>query len=447
MARIDQTPFQIEIVDVAHDGRGVARRPDGQANAGKTVFVAGALPGETVIAQQTARQRSFDEAKTLQVLVASPDRVEPRCPHFGTCGGCALQHLAEDRQIHVKQRVLLENLERIGKVSADLLLPPLADAAWGYRRKGRFSVRRVEKKDKTLVGFREQDPRFVADLSICHTVIPQIGFKVDALAALVDGLDGRREIPQIEFIAGDDTVALVFRHLQPLSERDRIALVAFAQAQGFAIFLQPGGIDSVHPLWPENPKLAFRLPQWDVELQFRPLDFIQVNAGLNQKMIARTLELLDVQPGERVLDLFCGLGNFTLPLARVAHAVVGVEGDAGLIRRARENASHNNLGNVEFHAADLAQDLRGHTWMRHEPGFDRLLLDPPRSGADVVLKQLPLKGLKRIVYVSCHPASLARDAGYLVNERGWKLRAAGVMDMFPHTAHVESIAMFEAGRG
>ena len=447
MARIDQTPFQIEIVDVAHDGRGVARRPDGQANAGKTVFVAGALPGETVIAQQTARQRSFDEAKTLQVLVASPDRVEPRCPHFGTCGGCALQHLAEDRQIHVKQRVLLENLERIGKVSADLVLPPLADAAWGYRRKGRFSVRRVEKKDKTLVGFREQDPRFVADLSICHTVIPQIGFKVDALAALVDGLDGRREIPQIEFIAGDDTVALVFRHLQPLSERDRIALVAFAQAQGFAIFLQPGGIDSVHPLWPENPKLAFRLPQWDVELQFRPLDFIQVNAGLNQKMIARTLELLDVQPGERVLDLFCGLGNFTLPLARVAHAVVGVEGDAGLIRRARENASHNNLGNVEFHAADLAQDLRGHTWMRHEPGFDRLLLDPPRSGADVVLKQLPLKGLKRIVYVSCHPASLARDAGYLVNERGWKLRAAGVMDMFPHTAHVESIAMFEAGRG
>ncbi|MFS8064479.1 MAG: 23S rRNA (uracil(1939)-C(5))-methyltransferase RlmD, partial [Luteimonas sp.] len=429
VARIDQTPFQIDIVDVAHDGRGVARRSEGQANAGKTLFVSGALPGERVIAQQTARQRSFDEAKTLQVLQASLDRVAPRCPHFGTCGGCALQHLAEDRQIHVKQRVLLENLERIGKVTPESVLPPLTDAAWGYRRKGRFSVRRVEKKDKTLVGFREQDPRFVADLSVCHTVIPQIGFKVDALAALVDAMDGRREIPQIEFIAGDDAIALVFRHLQPLSERDRIALVAFAQAHGFAIFLQPGGIDSVHPLWPENPKLAFRLPQWDVELQFRPLDFIQVNAGLNQKMIARTLELLDVQPDERVLDLFCGLGNFTLPLARVARAVVGVEGDAGLMRRARENAAHNTLGNVEFHAADLAQDLRGHTWMRE--GFDRLLLDPPRSGADAALKQLPLKGLKRIVYVSCHPASLARDAGYLVNERGWKLRAAGVMDMFP----------------
>jgi len=267
------------------------------------------------------------------------------------------------------------------------------------------------------------------------------------LAALVDSMEGRREIPQIEFIAGDPApgysgIALVFRHLQPLSERDRIALVAFAQAHDFAIFLQPGGIDSVHPLWPENPKLAFRLPQWDVELQFRPLDFIQVNAGLNQKMIARTLELLDVQSDDRVLDLFCGLGNFTLPLARVARSVVGVEGDAGLIRRARENAAHNDLDNVQFHAADLAEDLRGHTWMRE--GFDRLLLDPPRSGADAVLKQLPLKGLKRIVYVSCHPASLARDAGYLVNERGWKLRAAGVMDMFPHTAHVESIAMFES---
>ena len=440
MARIDQTPFQIEIIDLVHDGRGVARRPEGQANAGKTVFVSGALPGETVMAQQTARQRSFDEAKTLEVLHASPDRVDPRCPHFGTCGGCALQHLAEDKQIHTKQRALLENLERIGKVTPESVLPPLTDAAWGYRRKGRFSVRRVEKKNKTLVGFREQDPRFVADLSICHTVIPQIGFKIDALAVLVDGMDARREIPQIEFIAGDDTIALVFRHLVPLSERDRDVLTAFAQAHDFAILLQPGGIDSVHPLWPEAPKLAFRLPQWDLELQFRPLDFIQVNAGLNQKMIASALALLDPRSDERVLDLFCGLGNFTLPLARGAREVVGVEGDAGLIKRARENAAHNNLGNVAFHAADLAQDLRGHSWMRD--GFDRLLLDPPRSGADAVLKQLPLKGLKRIVYVSCHPASLARDAGYLVNERGWKLGAAGVMDMFPHTAHVESIAMF-----
>ena len=441
MARIDQTPFALDIVSLGHDGRGIARRPDGDANTGKTVFVSGALPGERVMAKQTAKSRHFDEAATVEVLSASEDRVEPRCPHFGVCGGCVLQHLAEDKQILSKQQVLIDNLQRIGHVQPGTLLPPLTDAAWGYRRKGRLSVRRVEKKDKTLVGFREADPRFVADLSVCYTVILQIGEKLGAISALVDAMDGRRDIPQIEFIAGDATVALVFRHLQPLSERDREALTAFAQAQDFAIFLQPGGIDSVHALWPETVPLSFALPQWNIELNFRPLDFIQVNAGLNQKMIAKTLELLAVQPDDRVLDLFCGLGNFTLPLARVAREVVGVEGEAGLVVRARENAAHNALENVQFHAADLAQDLSGHAWMR--AGFDRLLLDPPRSGADVLLKQLPLKGLKRIVYVSCHPASLARDAGYLVNERGWKLKAAGVMDMFPHTAHVESIAVFE----
>ena len=445
MARIDQTPFELDIADLSHDGRGVARRPDGGAHAfaRQTTGNEDRLPRVRV--QQTGRQRSFDEARTLEVLTASPDRVEPRCPHFGTCGGCALQHLDEAKQIHAKQRVLVENLERIGHVAAKTILPPLGDAAWGYRRKGRFSVRRVEKKDKTLVGFREQDPRFVADLSVCHTVIPQIGFKVEALGALVDAMDGRRDIPQIEFIAGDASddfsgIVLVFRHLQPLSLRDRDALLAFGQQHGFAIYLQPGGIDSVHPLWPADPKLAFRLAPWDVELKFRPLDFIQVNAGLNEKMIARAIELLDPQPADRVLDLFCGLGNFTLPLARRVREVVGVEGDSGLVQRARDNAAHNGLANAQFHAADLAQDLRGQPWRRE--GFDRLLLDPPRSGADVVLKQLPLKGLQRIVYVSCHPGSLARDAGYLVNERGWKLEAAGVMDMFPHTAHVESIALF-----
>jgi 23S rRNA (uracil1939-C5)-methyltransferase len=446
LARLDQTPFEAEILDLSHDGRGVARRPAGHAHAGKTVFVSGALPGERVMARQTARSRAFDEARTLEVLQASPDRVVPRCPHFGTCGGCVLQHLAEDRQIEAKQRVLLENFERIGHVTPQRVLEPLVDASWGYRRKGRFSVRRVEKKDSTLVGFREQDPRFVADLSECHTAIPAVGSRIGVLSALVDGLDARRDIPQIEFIAGDateqfDGVALVFRHLQPLSERDLGALSAFGQAHRMAIFLQPGGVESVHPLWPAAPELSFRVEPWDITFGFRPLDFIQVNAGLNVKMIARALELLDVQPDERVLDLFCGLGNFTLPLARVAREAVGVEGDAGLVARARANAKRNGLDNVQFHAADLAQDLRGQPWMR--AGFQKLLLDPARAGADAVLRQMPLKGLARIVYVSCHPGSLARDAGYLVNERGWKLRAAGVMDMFPHTAHVESIAVFE----
>ncbi|MFL6593786.1 MAG: 23S rRNA (uracil(1939)-C(5))-methyltransferase RlmD [Luteimonas sp.] len=446
MARIDQTPFQIQITSLTHDGRGVGRRAEGSPNAGKTVFVSGALPGETVMAQQTGRQRSFDEARALEVLEASAHRVAPRCAHFGTCGGCALQHLEQAQQIHAKQRVLVENLERIGHVAPEAVLPPLTDAAWGYRRKGRFSVRRVDKKDKTLVGFREQDPRFVADLSECHTVIPAIGERIGALSALIDGLDARRDIPQVEFITGDPTpdhdgVALVFRHLAPLGDRDLEALAEFARTCRFAVFLQPGGVESVRPLWPEDPQMSFRLPAWDIELKFRPLDFIQVNAGLNQKMIADALRLLDAQSGDRVLDLFCGLGNFTLPLARSVREVVGVEGDAGLVQRARENAALNGLDNAHFHSADLAQDLRAQPWMRE--GFDRLLLDPPRSGADMVLRQLPLKGLRRIVYVSCHPASLARDAGYLVNERGWSLRAAGVMDMFPHTAHVESIAMFE----
>ena len=426
--------FEVAIDDLSHDGRGVGRRE------GKAVFVAGALPGETVRVRQTGRNRNFDEAATLEVLVASPDRVVPRCPHFGTCSGCVLQHLDVPRQIEAKARVLRENLARIGHVEPARELPPLADAAWGYRRKGRFSVRFVEKKDRVLVGFRETDPRFVADLRECHTVIPALGERVAALAALVASLDARKAIAQVEFIAGDTAVALVLRNLEPLGEADRARLRAFAGETGFVLYLQPGGVDSVTPL-DADAVLEFALPAYDLRLAFRPLDFIQVNAGLNQKMVAQALDLLDPQPADRVLDLFCGLGNFTLPLARVAGRVVGVEGDAGLVARARENAARNGLDNVEFHAADLARDLSGAPWMR--AGFDKLLIDPPRAGAAEVLAQLPLAGIRRIVYVSCHPGSLARDAGFLVRERGYRLAAAGAMDMFPHTAHVESIALFE----
>ncbi len=437
-SRIDRTPYQTDILDLSHDGRGVARR---EGEGGKVTFITGALAGETVLAEQTARSRHFDEGRTVEVLQPSPHRVSPRCPHFGTCAGCVLQHLDEDQQIVAKQRVLMDNLERIGHVSPGTVLPALVGDSWGYRRKGRFSVRRVEKKDKTLVGFREQDPRFVADLSQCLTVIPEIGQKVSALSAFVESLDGKRDIPQIEFIAGDAAIALTVRHLQPLSDADRAAWTDFGQQHGFAIYLQPGGLDTVHPLDGQGVPLSFKLTPWDVELAFRPLDFIQVNAKLNEKMIARALELLDAGPDERVLDLFCGLGNFTLPLARGVREVVGVEGDAGLVARARENAVRNNLPNASFHAADLTQDQRQASWMRE--GFDKLLLDPPRSGAIDVLQQLPLKQFKRIVYVSCHPGSLARDAGYLVNEQGFTLVSAGAMDMFPHTAHVESIAVFE----
>lgn len=441
MARIDKTPFEAEILELGADGRGIARRPEGHPNAGKLVHIAGALAGERVLARQTRRARRFDEAEVVEVLLAAPERVEPRCPHFGTCGACSLQHMAGDRQIANKAAMLAADFAQIGQVRPEQALAPLTASPWGYRRKGRLSVRRVEKKDRTLVGFRERDARFVAELHECHTVVPRLGERIAALAALVDGMDARGAIPQIEFAAGDDALALVFRHLEPLGERDRAALVAFAREHDLAVYLQPGGLDTVAPLWPEHPRLSFRLAPWDIELEFEPLDFIQVNGALNESMIAHALELLDVQPGERVLDLFCGLGNFSLPLGRVAAEVVGVEGDAGLVARARANAARNGVANVHFHMADLSTDLRDQPWM--DAGFDRLLLDPARAGALDVLQQLPLEGLKRIVYVSCHPGSLARDAGYLVNERGWRLRAAGVMDMFPHTAHVESIAVFD----
>ncbi len=446
-SRFDRTPFEAHIDGLSHDGRGVARRD------GKAVFVRGALSGERVIAQPMARHRNFDEASTLDVLQASPDRVDPRCAHFGECSGCVLQHMQASKQIEAKQDVLLDNLERIGHVTPKHVLPPLTDVPWGYRRKGRLSVKYVPKKERTLVGFRTEDPRFVADVQRCETVVPSIGMKIGAIGAMIDTLEGRRDIAQIEFIVGDrsvvdgeahdggEQVALVFRNLQPLSDNDQEILVAFAKANDFAVLLQPGGIESVMPLWPESLALEFALPEYDVTLAFKPLDFIQVNAGMNAKMIARTLELLDPKPDQRILDLFCGLGNFTLPIARKVAEVVGVEGEAGLVARARTNAESNGIANARFYTADLASALVYEPWINEH--YDALLLDPPRSGAEALLPQLPLKKIDRIVYVSCHPGSLARDAGFLVRERGYKLRSAGVMDMFPHTAHVESIALFE----
>jgi 23S rRNA (uracil1939-C5)-methyltransferase len=431
--------LETDITDLGHDGRGVARVE------GKAVFVSGGLAGERARIRITRRHRSFDEATVTELLRRSPDRVEPLCAHYAQCAGCSLQHMAPAAQIAAKQRVLADNFERIGKVAPQAWLPALADAPWGYRRKGRLSVRQVAKKGRVLVGFREDDnPRFVADVRRCEVLHPALGPHIEAIGDLLGTLDAAADIPQIEFAAGDDSVALVFRHLQPLSDRDRDALAGFGHTHGFAIYLQPGGTSSVHPLWPEQPRLAFRIPDSDVELEFEPLDFVQVNAGMNRRMIALALELLDPQPHERVLDLFCGLGNFTLPLARRAGEAVGIEGDAGLLRRAGENAARNGIGNARFHVANLFEDQRGAPWAR--TAWDKVLLDPPRAGADKVLEYLPGTATRRIVYVSCHPASLARDAGILVRQHGFRLALAGVMDMFPHTAHVESIALFERDR-
>ena len=438
---VSATPFEAVITDLSHDGRGVTRVD------GKAVFVSGALLDEHVVLRLRKRHRHFDEAEVVELITRSPHRVEPRCRHFGECSGCSMQHLDVESQIATKQRVLTENFERIGKVTPQVWLPPLTDQSWGYRRKGRLSVRNVVKKGRVLVGFREEaNSAFVADIQQCEVMHPALGPKIGLLADLLNGMDAASDIPQIEFAAGDDTMALVFRHMQSLSESDLAKLAAFGQQHDLAIYLQPGGNNSVHPLWPENPRLAFRIPSGDqaiddAELEFQPLDFVQVNAGMNVRMMARTMELLDPQPTDRVLDLFCGLGNFTLPIARRVAEVVGVEGEHGLVERAAQNAARNGIDNARFQVANLFEDQRSADWARQP--WDKMLLDPPRAGADKVLEYLPHKQTRRIVYVSCHPASLARDAGILVNQHGFTLRSAGVMDMFPHTSHVESIALFE----
>ena len=436
------TEIETTITDVSHDGKGVTRID------GKAVFVAGALRHERVRIRIRKRHRHYDEADLVSLIEPSPDRVEPRCRHIDACGGCSLQHMAVSAQITAKQQALADNFERIGKVSPIAWLTPLTAEPWGYRRKGRLSVRHVAKKGRVLVGFRDaQNPRFVADIQQCEVAHPALGPKIGLLAELIGKMDAAADIAQIEFAAGDDTVALVFRHLKPLSEGDRQALISFGQQHGLAIYLQPGGNDSVHPLWPDAPRLHFALdagvPDMPlVQLDFEPLDFVQINARMNQKMLTQALALLDPQPTDRVLDLFCGLGNFTLPIARRVAEVAGVEGERALIDRAAANAARNGIDNARFHVVNLFDDQRRAEWARAP--WDKLLLDPPRAGADKLLEYLPTAATQRIVYVSCHPASLARDAGILAG-KGFTLTQAGVMDMFAHTAHVESIALFERG--
>ncbi|MGE0080010.1 MAG: 23S rRNA (uracil(1939)-C(5))-methyltransferase RlmD [Thiohalomonadaceae bacterium] len=436
--RLSAEPVRVTVETLAHDGRGVARVNE------KTVFIDGALPGEEVLFRYVATHRNYDEGAVAEVLSPSPDRVQPRCPHYGVCGGCSFQHLAPEQQIVAKQKVLMDDLRHIGKVTLGEVLPPLTGPHWGYRRKARLGVRFVMKKDKLLVGFREKHSNFLADLSRCETLHPSVGGRLAELGELVRSLEAYDHIPQIEVAVDDEQTALVFRHMVPLTEADRERLRAYAQAQDLRIFLQPGGTETIAPLWPEHIQLGYSLPAFDVSFRFEPSDFTQVNTDINRAMVERALDLLDLKPEERVLDLFCGLGNFTLPIARRAASVVGVEGSADLVKRARENAERNGIGNATFHAADLAADLSHASWW--QGGFDKVLLDPPRSGAQETLAHLAKLKVGRIVYVSCNPATLARDAGVLVNEHGYVLEKAGVMDMFPHTAHVESIALFTRKR-
>lgn len=401
------------------------------------VFVEGALPGERVAARRISGKRKFDVARATQILEASPGRREPRCPHFGVCGGCATQHADERTQMAAKQRWLEDNLERIGKVRPEALLPIVYGPEWGYRRRARLSVRHVASRGGAMVGFRERRSTHVADMRECHVLPPHVSALIPELRSLVNGLSVRERLPQIELAVGDNATALVFRHLEPLSDADQRLLRKFAEERLVHVWLQPGGPDSAQPLHPATSELYYELPEFGVRIGFRPTDFTQVNHAANRALVARAVRLLDPQPGERVADLFCGLGNFSLPLAAKGGRVIGFEGNSELVRRAQANAAANGLA-AQFEAMDLSRPN-----LEPYAPFDKILLDPPREGAVEIVKALPAQWPRRMVYVSCDPATLARDAGILVHTKGWHLAAAGVVNMFPHTAHVESIAWFE----
>ncbi|HYL23304.1 MAG TPA: 23S rRNA (uracil(1939)-C(5))-methyltransferase RlmD [Burkholderiales bacterium] len=421
----------LEIEGLDAEGRGVAREPDG-----KVVFVEGALPGERAAVQITTGGRRFDLGRANRLLNQSSGRRTPRCPHFGVCGGCATQHADLATQMAAKQDWLLQNLARIGKLQPERLLPMISGEEWGYRHRARLSVRRVEKKG-VMVGFRERRSTYVTDMHQCPVLPPRMSALIDPLRALIERLSVHSRLPQVEIAAGDNAAALVLRHLLAFTEDDHAHLRAFARQHDVHLWLQPGGPESAAPFEPPQSDLYYDLPDFGVRLRFRPTDFTQVNHAVNRLLVAKAIELLDPQPGERIADLFCGLGNFSLPMARRGAQVIGFEGSAELVARARSNAAANALvaqfEQMDLFAPNLASFGR----------FDKLLIDPPRQGAIEIVKALDAPFPRRIVYVSCDPATLARDAGVLGHTKGYRLTATGVVNMFPHTAHVEGLALFE----
>jgi 23S rRNA (uracil1939-C5)-methyltransferase len=426
---------EADIVDLAHDGRGVARV------AGKAVFIEGALPAERVRFRVFKSRRHMDEAGLVDVVSASPDRAIPRCAHFGVCGGCALQHLEPQAQLQAKQRQLLENLQRIGDVSPERVLEPMRGPHWAYRRRARLGVKYVHKKGRVLSGFRERDKPYVADIRRCEILPPALATLPEELAALVETLAIREHIPQVEIAVGDAETALVFRVMQPPGAEDLEKIRRYGDDRRRQIFLQSGGLETVLPLSQGYAPLTYAVDGGNVVIEFGPVDFIQVNREINVSMVDAAVAQLEPGLQDRVLDLFCGLGNFTLPLARRASTVMGVEGDAALLVKAGANAARNQLGNVAFAVENLFEPAGFGQWA--DQRYDLVLLDPPRAGAAELLPRMSHWRPRRVVYISCHPGSLARDAGILVKDHGFTLTAAGVMDMFPHTTHVESMAVFE----
>ncbi len=434
----------VAIESLDQEGRGVAHV------RGKALFVEGALPGERVDVEVVKDKPTFAVGRVTAVRRASASRVTPRCPHFGVCGGCTLQHATPALQVAAKQRALEDALARIGRVRPDVVLPPIEGPAWGYRYRARLSVRHVAKKGGVLVGFHERRSSYVADMTECHVLPRKLSGLLPALRALVGALSLRDRLPQIEVAVGErdgaPVHALVLRILAPLSEADAALLVAFAEAHRIEFWLQTGGPASVAPLHPPHASLAYALPEFGVTMPFGPTEFTQVNDAINRVLVRRALALLAPREGERVADFFCGLGNFTLPIARRGAEALGVEGNASLVRRAAENAARNGLAaHARFAVANLFAATPQSVAALGR--LDRALIDPPREGAVELVKSLPRRdddgGLRRIVYVSCAPGTLARDAAVLVHDRGYRLAAAGVVNMFPHTAHVESIAVFD----
>lgn len=427
-----------EIESLDHEARGVTRLD------GKTVFVDSALPGERVEYASYRKKPSFELAHLVEVISPSPARVTPRCPHFGICGGCALQHMEPSAQVAVKQRVLEDSLWHIGRVRPEQMLPPIQGAPWGYRHRARLGVRKVPKKGGMLVGFHEKKSSYIADMRSCEVLPPHLSALLVPLRELFGALSIADRLPQVEVAVGEYCTALVLRILEPLNANDEQLLRAFADRHGIVFYLQPKGPDTAYRFHPvEWPKLSYTLPEFGLELEFKPTEFTQVNHAVNRVLVRRAMRLLDPQPGERIADMFCGLGNFTLPIARLGAQVVGVEGSPALVARGRESAVANGLADrVEFGVANLFECTPESLAVLGN--FDKMLIDPPREGAIELVKSLPAEGgPRRIVYVSCNPATLARDAAVLVSVQGYRFVAAGAVNMFPHTSHVESIAVFE----
>ena len=425
----------VRIDDLDPRGRGVGRA------GGKTTFVHGALPGEEVTCRRVKRHRSFDEAIVQEVVESSPDRVEPRCRFYERCGGCSLQHLSYDAQLRHKERILLATLSAVADVAAPRIMPPLAGSPWRYRRKARLGARFVPGRFGALVGFRERVPNRVADMTDCEVLADPLGPLVMPLRELVGSLDARARVPQIEVAAGEDGAVCVIRHLDPLSPQDRGAIEAFATRHRVGVWLQPGGPDTARPIIGPAPDLHYSLEDGAIRLSFSPLDFVQVNAEVNRALVRRVVSMLAPIPGERVLDAYCGLGNFSLPLAARGADVTGLEAAGAMVDHARANAAGNGLA-ASFQVADLGDEATVKDWLGR--GWTKLLVDPPRIGAEAVVEHVPLARPLRIVYVSCNPDTLARDAARLVHGHGYRMTRTGVVDMFPHTSHIESVTEFEA---